>query len=153
MYTESRKLADDHPEASYVFATKAIEIFLKASLLKPAVYGLIHNEPLAEIIVDTSLSQTGFSRYEKLLSKLFIELVGIDVKKIRRFGSNDFLLSEASIVQKTRNKIIHQGISVVQEDAKFAIQVAYGVLHEIVNPMLLAIGLWMDKHGIVKENK
>lgn len=151
MYQEAKELEENHPEASFVFATSAIEIFLKASLLKPVVYGLIHNETLAEIIAETALGQTGFERYQKLLSRLFMELVGIDVKKIQRYGSSDFLLKEASEIQKTRNKIIHQGISVAQEDSNFAINVAYGVLFHIVEPMLLEIGLWMDKKGIVKE--
>lgn len=151
MYIEARELEQNHSEASFVFATSAIEIFLKGSLLKPVVYGLIHNEPLAEIIVEIALRQTGFTRYKKLLSGLFMELVGIDVKKIHRVGSSDFLLSEVSAIQDIRNKIIHQGISITQKDANFAINVAYGVLHQIVNPMLLAIGLWMDKKGIVKE--
>jgi hypothetical protein len=31
--------------------------------------------------------------------------------------------------------------------------VAYGVLHKIINPMLLGIGLWMDKKGTVLERK
>jgi hypothetical protein len=153
MYQQARELESNHPSASFVFATSAIELFLKAALLKPVVYGLVHNEPLAEIIVETALSQTGFERYKELLSRLFRELVRINVETLKSFESNDYLLKEASDVQKTRNKIIHQGILVSDNDAKFAINVAYGVLHHIVNPMLLAIGLWMDKKGTVLERE
>jgi hypothetical protein len=153
MYTEARELQENHPSASYVFATSAIELFLKSSLLKPVVYGLVHNEPLAEIIVKTALGSTGFERYKKLLSGLFSELIGIDINKIKSIGSNKFLLQEASEVQAKRNNIIHQGIMVDNDDAKFAISVAYGVLHNIINPMLLCIGLWMNKNGTVLERK
>jgi hypothetical protein len=153
MYQEARELEKNHPSASFVFATSAIELFLKAALLKPVVYGLVHNDPLAEIVVETALSQSGFERYKELLSRLFRELVGINVETLKNFESNDCLLKEASKVQKTRNKIIHQGILVANKDAQFAINVAYGVLHHIVNPMLLAIGLWMDKKGTVLERK
>ena len=153
MYIEARELKENHPSASYVFATSAIELFLKSSLLKPVVYGLVNNEALAEIIVETALGSPGFERYKKLLSGLFSELIGIDITKVKSIGSDKFLLLEASEVQAKRNKIIHQGIVVDNNDANFAINVAYGVLHNIVNPMLLGIGLWMDKKGTVLERK
>ena len=83
MYFEARELQENHPSASYVFATSAIELFLKSSLLKPVVYGLVHNEALAEIIVETALGSPGFERYKKLLSGLFLELIRIDITKYR----------------------------------------------------------------------
>lgn len=153
MYVEARKLQENHPSASYVFATSAIELFLKGALLKPVIYGLVHNESLAEIIVDTTLGSTGFKRYKKLLTGLFTEIAGIDINTVTNFGSNKFILEDASEVQEKRNKIIHQGIIVDNSDATFAIGVAYGVLHGIINPMLLSIGLWMDKNGTVLERK
>lgn len=153
MYIEAKELQENHPSASYVFATSAIELFLKSALLKPVISGLIHNESLSEIIVETALSSTGFERYKKLLSGLFMELVNVDIHKVKRIGSDDFLLLEASGVQKKRNKIIHQGIVADKDEANFAISVAYGILHDIINPMLLGIGLWMDKKGIVLKRK
>jgi len=153
MYIEARELEEHHPSASYVFATSAIEIYLKASLLKPVVYGLVNIESLANIIVETALSSSGFERYKKLLTGLFSELISIDITKVKRIGSDKFLLQEASDVQIKRNMIIHQGAIVDNNDAKFAIGVAYDVLYYIVNPMLLGIGLWMDKKGIVLERK
>ena len=155
MYVDARKLQEQYPSASYVFAASAIEIFLKSSLLKPVVYGLVHNEPLAEIIVENALSSTGYKRYIKLLSSLFSELIGLDINKAMNIGSGKYLLQEASEVQTKRNKIIHQGMVVDNDDAEFAVYTAYGVLHHIINPMLLGIGLWMDKEGTVlkSENK
>ena len=153
MYAEARELEENHPSASFVFATSAIELFLKGALLKPVVYGLVHNEDLAEIITKTALGQSGFKRYLKLLSGLFLEILSIDIQSIKAFNSDKALLSEASEVQDKRNEIIHQGKSVSANDAKFAISVAYEVLHQIVNPMLFGIGLWMNKDGIVLERK
>jgi len=153
MYIEARKLQEDHPSASYVFATSAIELFLKSPLLKPVIYGLVHNESLAEVIVTTALGSTGFKRYKKLLSGLFAELIEIDINKVKCFGSKKFLLQEASDIQAKRNNINHQGIVVDNDDAKFAISVAYGVLHNIINPMLSIQGYESDQaladHGYV----
>ena len=94
MYGEARELQENHPSASFVFAASAIELFLKASLLKPVVYGLVHNESLTEIIVETALGYTGFRRYQKLLSGLFSELLGIDINKVKSIGSEKYLLQE-----------------------------------------------------------
>ncbi|MCX5717556.1 MAG: hypothetical protein NTW44_04440 [Nitrospirae bacterium] len=153
MYIEAKELQEKHPSASYVFATSAIELFLKSSLLKPVVYGLVHNESLAEIIVETALGSPGFERYKKLLSRLFTELIKLDITKAMNIGSDKCLLQEASEIQAKRNKIIHQGMVVGADDAKFAIGVAYGVLHHIINPMLLGIRVWMDKKGTVLKRK
>lgn len=153
MYAEARELVENHPTASFVLATSAIELFLKASLLKPVVYGLVHNESLANIIVKEALGASGFKRYKKLLSGIFNELVDIDINKVKRIGSDKFLLTEASGVQTKRNEIIHQGKFVSKSEANFAIEVAYGILHDIINPMLLSIGLWKDKNSTVLERK
>jgi hypothetical protein len=153
MYIEAKELQENHPSASYIFATSAIELFLKSSLLKPIIYGLVHNKSLAEIVVETALDSPGFERYKRLLSGLFSELIGIDINKVKSSGSDKSLLQEASEVQAKRNKIIHQGILVENNDAKFAIGVASGVLHNIVNPMLVGIGLWMNKKGTVLERE
>ncbi|MCB2168408.1 MAG: hypothetical protein KQI78_12170 [Deltaproteobacteria bacterium] len=153
MYVEARKLKDNHPSAAVVFAASAIELFLKSSLLKPVVNGLVHIETLAELVAKVALGSTGFIRYRKLLSGLFSEIACIDINTIKRSGSKKLILDEASEVQDKRNLIIHKGLEVDNNDAKFAINVAYGVLHQIVNPMLLAIGLEMDSKGIVLERK
>lgn len=153
LYTEANELKESHPSASVVFATSTIELFLKAALLKPVIYGLVHNEPLAEIIVKTALGQTGFNRYKKLLAKLFMEIAEIDINDINRIGSTKSLLIEAEDIQKIRNKIIHQGELVTVKNSYHAITVAEGILHNIVEEMLLALGLLINSDGIVLKNK
>ncbi len=74
-----------------MFLVSAIELLLKATLLKPVVYGLVHHEPLAEIIVRHTLGQSGFDRYEGLLSELFLGLAKIGIKDIKREGSEERL--------------------------------------------------------------
>ena len=72
---EGKKLqANSHYAAAIVSFVTAIELLLKATLLKPVIHGLVHSEGLAEIIVQQALGQAGFERYTKLLAKLFCEL-------------------------------------------------------------------------------
>jgi len=149
-FLEAERLLKKHPSASFVFSTTAIELFLKAALLKPIVYGLVHNETLAEVIVESALGQTGFDRYKKLMSKLFNELASIDINNLSRPKSKKPLLGEASEVQKTRNKIIHQGNNVTVEQAEFAHNVAATVFFDVVHKILHALGLKINDIQLVE---
>lgn len=97
--------------ATLVFYVTAIELLLKATLLRPVLYGLIHNENLAEIMIKYILGQTDVERYEHLLAQLFDNLANINVKKICREGSDTKLFIECREFQKVRNSVIHQGAS------------------------------------------
>ena len=92
-------LAASHHAATLVFAVSATELFLKAALLRPVVYGLVHSEGLAELVVTSALSQTSLKWYEQLLAKLFFELAGIDLKMLLRKPGSRPLLEEANEAQ------------------------------------------------------
>jgi hypothetical protein len=147
-YEEAKELLDHgHPSASFVFAVSAIEQYLKAALLKPVVYGLVHHDPLADLIVEFTVGQTGFERYNKLLAKLFENLVGINLGTVQRQGSARKLLDEVSELQKVRNKIIHAGLQVQDSEAKHALAITEAVVAQIVLEMLRALGLQIEKGG------
>lgn len=42
---------DAQPAAAEVFAASATELFLKASLLRPVIHGMIHSDAVAELVV------------------------------------------------------------------------------------------------------
>src|SRR3989338_7387904 len=51
-YKEGKHLnSAKHYSAAVVFFASSVELFLKATVLKPVVHGLIHSEGLANIIV------------------------------------------------------------------------------------------------------
>jgi len=136
-----------HPSASYVFSVSAIEQFLKAAVLKPVVYGLVHADALAGLIVDLTVCQPGLDRYKKLLAGLFDSLVSVDINNAIRSGSQKKLLEEVADVQNFRNRIIHQGFEVQEQDAEYALNVALGIYSLILVQMLDAIGLSILKGG------
>lgn len=130
-----------------VFYVTAIELLLKGTLLRPVLYGLIHNEGLAEIMTKHILGQTGFERYEKLLAELFDNLANIDVRQISREGGQAKLFVECRDLQKIRNNIIHQGAFCTETEAEKSKLVSVAVFEKIVHPMLLSIGLTVIKEG------
>ncbi|MCE5212374.1 MAG: hypothetical protein LLG40_12560 [Deltaproteobacteria bacterium] len=133
-----------------VFFVSAIELLLKATLLKPVVYGLVHHEALAEIIVSHTFGQAGFERYEGLLSELFLTLAKISIKDIKREGSEERLLGECKKLQKIRNSIIHKGEKCTKEDAQLAMDVTVATYELIVRPMLNSLGLTVIERGEIK---
>lgn len=147
---EGKRLAENgHHSAALVFFVTAIELLLKATVLKPVVHGLVHNTALADIIVEQALGQTGFDRYTKLLSKLYVELAAIDINAITRPASNKKLLTECETLQRERNKIIHQGATCAPDLAQEGLHVAVAVYEQIVRHMLHALGLTVIEEGTI----
>jgi hypothetical protein len=141
---------DGHHAAAVVFFVTAIELFLKATLLKPVVHGLVHNDEFAELIVRQSLGQSGFVRYTALLKKLFLDLVSLDIATIHRPLISTPLIDECAHQQKLRNLIIHQGASATIDEAQDAQVVAAAVFELVVQPMLSALGLWIVGRGEIR---
>lgn len=147
-FKEAKALhANGHHSAALVFAASATELFLKSSLLRPVVYGLVHNESLAELVVAAALSQTGFMRYEKLLAKLFMELAGLELTTLRRQSAPKPLLREAADIQELRNTVIHQGQAVTLEEAQHGIDVSTEVFNQVLAAVLSSLGLSLEKGG------
>ena len=142
-----------HYAAALVFFVTAIEVLLKATVLKPVVHGLVHSAALADVIVEQALGQAGFDRYRKLLSKLYAEFAMLDINSITRAGAKQNLLTECTTLQGVRNKIIHQGASCAREQAALGLEVADAVCQRIVFPVLEALGLSVVKGGTIEPKE
>jgi hypothetical protein len=148
---EGRRLqANNHSSAAVVFFVSAVELLLKATLLKPVVHGLVHSEGLAEVIVEQALGQAGFDRYMKLLAKLFKELAGLDIRTVARDKTLPPLLAECTAQQELRNRIIHRGENATADQAESARLIAVGVYDLVVVPMIACLGLRVAAKGEIK---
>ena len=148
MYMESKVLwSMKRPTPTVVFYMTTLELLLKATLLKPIVYGLVHNEGLAGLIVEHALGQTGLHRYKGLLAKIYQDLTGLDISKVSRTGSSMPLLDESLELQKIRNKIIHQGDQALIEEANRSKEIVSEAFDSIVHPILLSLGLKLIPGG------
>ena len=150
---EGRRLeANAHSAAAVVLYVTAIELLLKATLLKPVVHGLVHSPGLADVIVQQALGQPGFDRYTKLLSNLFREIVSMDIAAVNRKGASESLLSECTGQQALRNKIIHQGVNATAGQAEQTRLVSVAVYELIVHPMLARLGLQVVERGEIRQS-
>ncbi|CAG0991824.1 hypothetical protein RHDC1_02432 [Rhodocyclaceae bacterium] len=154
MQNEALKLlANGHYSAALVFAASATEQFLKVALLRPVVYGLVHFDSLAEMIVNSALSQTGYLRYTKLLSGLFNTLTSTELAKITLPGKSKSLLNEASELQSRRNDVVHKAEEIFEVEAASAIDVSAGVYFFILTEMLSALGLEVLEGKVVRKSQ
>ncbi|VVE01666.1 hypothetical protein [Pandoraea terrigena] len=142
-----------HFEAAIVFFTSAVEMLLKATLLRPVIYGLVHSEALAEAIVQRAMSDLSLDRYTDLLAELFFVLAKVDVKAVRRDTSSPkTLLNDCKDLQIIRNGIVHRGEKVSAEQAEFAREVTEAVFERIVIRMLQALNLTVIEHGQITQS-
>lgn len=152
-YHHANELLDVSPRCALVMYTTAIELFLKSVLLKPVLYGMIHNENIANLIVDSTTGQSGFSRYNKLLSTLCLHAAGTKLDDIKGMKGKP-ILAEAEEVQKIRNIVVHQGYVATAEEMGKARNISSLVLTEVVEPVLNNMNLVIAKrnggHAVVK---
>ena len=143
-------LAAQRYSPALVFSASAFELLLKATLLRPVVYGLVHHDALAELLVQRVVGrQTDISRYEGLLARLFEELAEVDLRAICREGIATPLMKEATELQGLRDRILHQGAHCTREEAERAFQVAVSIFEEVVVPMIGALQLRVGEKGAI----
>ena len=143
----AKKLNSMSPTASQVFATTAIEISLQNGILKPILYGLVHNENVAELIMDFTTWFTGIVRYKDLLNRIIYEYGNIDLIKYYREGKKDSIMNEIRDNQALRNKILHKGIIADKNNSLQAIEVTETILTTILPKVLDSFKLTIEDDG------
>lgn len=136
----ANQLMEVSPQGALTMYTTAIELFIKSALLKPVLFGMVHNENIAGLIVDSSIGQSGFSRYNKLLTALCIHAANIDLASIKGMQKKP-ILKEAEQIQAIRNKVVHQGYKATAEEMGQSKNIAYLMLTEVVEPVLKNLNL------------
>jgi hypothetical protein len=137
---ESRVLLPEHPSAALVFGATAVEVGLKVVLLKPIVYGLVHDASAAGLITDLAVSQGG-DKYRDLLFHILSEFGGADFRNPGRAGSKKSLWEEIQIVQKQRNTVLHRAEIASKEEAEISVAVASVMLEELFPAVVAKLGL------------
>ena len=148
--SQSRILIGNNPTAAFLFAAIAIEVGLKVVLLKPVIYGLVHNESFAGIIADTVMAQSGYqTKFRELLLNILSVYGGVDLNKFKRTETQKLLWTEISEVQKRRNGIMHRAEIVADEEAQVAVAVASAILEELFPSVVKKLGFHLHDAGRV----
>ncbi len=129
--SEAKKQNESNPTVGLIFAAIAMEVGLKEALLKPIVHGLVHDESVASLITDLTVSHTGMDRYRTLLLHILKKHGNVDLATFKRAESRKTLWEELKEVQKIRNSIMHRADKASQESAGLALDVASEIIEKI----------------------
>ncbi|MBL8208571.1 MAG: hypothetical protein JNM09_30350, partial [Blastocatellia bacterium] len=95
--------------ASQVFAGAALEVTFKDVLLKPIVSGMIHNDTVAEIIIDIFSSHIReIDKFKGLLINVIKEVSGINISEYKLENSKQTIWEQATEARKQRNALLHK---------------------------------------------
>jgi hypothetical protein len=134
------------PEAALVFAYSAIEMALKAVLLKPVVYGLVHTEAVATVVMSL-IGNGGVGVFRDLLFGILELFGGVNLKTLKRDGAGQLLWEEIERVRKARNHVMHAGGPANPKDACLGLDVASEILGNTFPTVMKKLGLHL--HGSV----
>ena len=137
----AQSLMPSHPTAALVFGVIATELAVKVVLLKPIVFGLVHNEGLASFITDLVTQHTGMERFQTLLTEILSQFGGVDLKVFRRPKSAKTLWQEIGEIQTARNAVVHRGEAVDDANTALAMAVAATLLKDIFPQVLAKLNL------------
>jgi hypothetical protein len=148
----ARTLLPAFPAAALVFAGTSVELTWKSAILRPLVAGVVHVPALADEIVNQSVPISGgLQRLKNFLAAVLREIAAIDLGKYKRSGSSELIATEIARVAEARNLVLHQGKGCDEKTAQFAIQVADGLLTELLPQLLKSLGLAIDGIGIIHD--
>lgn len=147
IYREARAVSPTSPTAALLLFTAAIEVALKTTVLKPVIYGLVHNESIADLVSDLVVKNNGLDRFKDILSKIMGQYSGIDFDKYKINGHDKSIWEEISIVQKARNAVAHRAEPVTEQIATLSKEIAATIIIEFLQGVLGELGLKLHNGG------
>jgi len=147
IFREAKSLTDSSPTAALVLYTTAIEVGLKSTVLKPVIYGLVHNESVADLVSDLVVKANGIDRFKAILSVIFREYGDIDIDTYKIQGHAKTIWEEIGIIQTARNSVAHKAQPATREMAELAKEVAVAIIIEFLQGILTDFGLQLQAEG------
>jgi hypothetical protein len=149
LYWEANKLIGNSPSAALVLFTTAIEVGLKVTLLKPVIYGLVHNESVADLISDLAVRHNGFDRFKPLLAQVLAEYGEIDFNSFTIKHHKKTIWEEITSLQNARNAVVHRAELTSPEMAELAKVVATMIIGDFLVSVLNGLSLKLVKGGVI----
>ncbi|BCL75617.1 hypothetical protein JHS3_13530 [Jeongeupia sp. HS-3] len=147
IFHEARKLLEVSPSSALVLFTTSIEVGLKVTLLKPVIYGLVHNESVADLISDLAVKHNGFDRFKPLLARVLKEYGSIDFNSPKIEGHSKTIWEEITQLQGARNAVVHRAELADSATAKLAQEVAFMIFDKFLRSILNGLSLELKQGG------
>jgi hypothetical protein len=148
---EAKDLRDFNASASLVFSLSASEVCLKNLILRPMVYGFVHQAYIAKAIADLAVSHMGWDRFKELLEAILRENLGIDLAQAKIGRKNKLLWSEFNRLANIRNGIIHKTTTTSYQESGVSIEIAEEFCCGIFPTLLHNFSLAVNESGQIVE--
>jgi hypothetical protein len=149
LFREAKTLLSLSPSAALVLFVTSIEVGLKVALLKPVVYGLVHNESVADLVSNLAVKHNGLDRFTALLARLLREYGQIDFETFTIQGHTKTLWEEFTVLQNARNGVLHRAELATPDVAALAQDVAVMILGNYLDSVLQGLGMRLVDGGRV----
>jgi hypothetical protein len=146
---EAKKILNTSPSSAILFTYTAIETAIKHAILKPMIYGMTHNENVANLIVNKFLQLSNVDAYTSITFKLVDELIQLDLSNAKTH-QNKLIIKEIENLAKKRNNIIHSGRLYEKDDALEALKILDDLYHNVIIKMLNHINFTISEKKIIK---
>lgn len=132
--------------------TTTIEVGLKVALLKPVVYGLVHNQSVADLVSDLAIKHNGLDRFKPLLARILSHYGNIDFEGFTIQGHSKTVWEEIKKIQNLRNGVLHRAEPVREEEAELARVVASMIIVVYLGSILERLNLKLGKGAVIEDD-
>jgi hypothetical protein len=150
-YKEARSLVTTSPNAALILFTTTIEVALKTTVLKPVIYGLVHNASIADLVSDLVVKNNGLDRFKDVLSKIMAQYSDVDFDNYKVDGHAKTVWEQILVIQKARNGILHRAEPVTEEMVKLSDEIATTIIIDFLQGILAALNLQLQKDGSISS--
>ena len=148
--SESKTLFESQFHTSaFLHAIISIEVGIKLVALKPILYSLAIDNSAGDLLYDQTFKQKSLEYIPKIYYQILEDFTQLNFKTKHRSCAESTIWNEWKELQKLRNKVVHQGISVEQADAEKSINMASYVCEEII-PIVLDRFFYHIENGVIQ---
>ena len=141
---EARNLVSTNVTGGFLFSFIAIEVGLKATLLKPIVSGLIQTSSIADPIAELLLRNAP-DRLQDLTIRILNEHSEVDLRDYKRPKSGKTVWLEITELQKLRNGVMHRAKMVSRAQAELSVCVGSVILEAFFPSILKEVNLHLHE--------
>jgi hypothetical protein len=136
--------------SAFIHAAISIEVGIKSVILKPIIYSLAIDNNAGHLLYKQTFQYKSLQSIDPFYYQILKQKTGLNFKNKIRDSSQSTIWNEWDKLQKLRNDVLHQGVSVERLDAEKAIDMASYVCDEII-PYVLDKFLNHIENGIIKD--
>lgn len=134
---EAEKLFEfNHFTASFLHAAISIETGVKIIIFKPILSSLSLDQRATDLLFKDTFRTKSIPQISSFYYQILSDLTKINFKEIKRDRFSKTLWFELQELQKTRNKIIHQGKLVTNEIAEYSISISKFLFEKTIPAIL-----------------